>query len=166
MDNVTRSMHKLRVGKYGDLNLADRAPEPGSKHDQSGFVHGAWGQRRMGVTILHRGMPGDNPDRVEGVDFTNMNPVFESVSYPISGNELVAQHGERRIERTNAEPITLQELFDPMGEDTFETTDDIRQMILTLMPRESVGRENYSDRGGAHPIETARADRLNDDESV
>lgn len=111
-------------------------------------------------------MPGDNPDRVEGVDFTNMNPVFESVSYPISDDELVAQHGERRIERTNAEPITLQELFDPMGEDTFETTDDIRQMILTLMPSESVGRENYSDRGGTHPIETARADRLDDDESM
>lgn len=37
-------MHKVRIGKYGDRNLADRAPEPGSKHDQSGFVRGAWGK--------------------------------------------------------------------------------------------------------------------------
>lgn len=111
-------------------------------------------------------MPEDDPDRVEGVDFTNLNPVFEEISYPITADEFVAQHGDRRIERTSAEPITLRELFDPMGDDTFESTDEIRQMILTLMPSESVGRENYSDRGGSHPTETDRADRLDEDESV
>ncbi len=107
-------------------------------------------------------MPEDDTDRVQGVDFTDTMPVLEDVSYPITIDELVEQHGDHSIERTNAEPITIQELFDSMGDDTFESPDEVRQMMLNLMPEESVGREGYSDRGGSQPDETD----ADEDESV
>lgn len=109
----------------------------------------------------------DQPDeRIQGVDTEDLNAVLEDVSYPITVDELIEQRGEREIERTNAEPITIRELFEPMGGDTFESTDEVRQMVLTLMPRESVGRPQYSDRGGSHPVESSEAERQDQDESV
>ena len=92
-------------------------------------------------------MADDHPDRVEGVDFTDIGPVLDGISYPISAEDVVAEHGDRVIERTNAEPISVRELFDPLGEDAYASQEELRQTILTLMPKESVGRQRYSDRG-------------------
>jgi hypothetical protein len=86
-------------------------------------------------------------DRVEGVDFTDVGPLLEEIPYPITTEELVAEYGDRSIQRTNAGPITIRELFEPMGEDTSNSVDELRQSILTLMPKDSVGRQRYSDRG-------------------
>lgn len=98
-------------------------------------------------------MNDDDTDREEGVDFAEVNPVLEELSYPITTEELVEQHGDRELGRTNADPISLRELFEYMGEDTFESPEGARQMIMSQMPRESVGRRHYSDRGGNLPGE-------------
>ena len=90
---------------------------------------------------------GDDTDREEGVDFTDINPVLEEISYPITTAELIEQYGDREFGRTNADPITVEELFGPMGEDTFDSAEELRQMALNQMPRDSVGRARYSDRG-------------------
>lgn len=92
-------------------------------------------------------MADDEPDRVEGVDFTDIGPVLDRISYPITAEDVVADHGDRVVERTNAEPITVRELFDPLGEDAYASPEELRQTIMTLMPKESVGRQRYSDRG-------------------
>jgi len=99
----------------------------------------------------------DDPDHVEGVDFTSINPVLEDISYPITTAELVDRHGDREVERTNAEPIAIEELLGYI-DDTFDTGESVRQMILSQMPRDSEGRTNYSDRGGATPVETEAAE--------
>lgn len=103
-------------------------------------------------------MTTDDTDREEGVDFSEVNPVLEELSYPITSTELVEQHGERQLARTNADPISLRELFEFMGEDSFESPEAVRQMILSQMPRESVGRRQYSDRGGTLPGEEDASD--------
>lgn len=108
-------------------------------------------------------MAGDDTDREEGVDFTDLNPVLEELPYPVSMEEFVAEHGDHTIERTNADPITVRELFEGMGDDTYESPDEVRQSILNFMPRDSVGRARYSDRGGQTP-ETPETD--GQDESV
>lgn len=102
-------------------------------------------------------MDHDDTDREEGVDFGEVNPTLEDLSYPITTDELVDQHGDLELGRTNADPITIRELFEFMGEDTFESREEVRQMIMSQMPRESVGRRNYSDRGGTSPAETEAA---------
>lgn len=107
----------------------------------------------------------DESERVEGVEFAEIGPILEDVSYPVTADELVDRHGDTEIERTNADPITLAELFDFMGDDTFESADEVRQMIMSQMPRESVGRSNYSDRGGATPRETEAAKEAEDQSS-
>jgi len=99
----------------------------------------------------------DDPDHVEGVDFTAINPVLDDISYPITTAELVDQYGDCELERTNAEPITVAELFDYI-DDTFDSDEAVRQMVLSQMPRDSEGRTNYSDRGGSTPVETAAAE--------
>ncbi|WP_460918996.1 DUF5789 family protein [Salinarchaeum chitinilyticum] len=100
----------------------------------------------------------DENERAEGVEFAEIGPILEEVSYPVTAEELIDRHGATEIERTNADPITLEELFDFMGDDTFESPEEVRQMIMSQMPRESVGRSNYSDRGGATPTETEAAE--------
>lgn len=92
-------------------------------------------------------MANEGPDRVEGVDFTDVGPLLEEIPYPITTEELVAEYGDYSVRRTNAGPITIRELFEPMGEDTSGSADELRQSILALMPKESVGRQRYSDRG-------------------
>ena len=99
----------------------------------------------------------DDPRHVEGVDFTGINPVLEDISYPITAGELVDQHGDREVERTNADPISVRELFGYI-DDTFDSRESVREMILSQMPRDSEGRTNYSDRGGATPVETEAAE--------
>ncbi|WP_313693980.1 DUF5789 family protein [Halorarum halobium] len=92
-------------------------------------------------------MAREDTDREEGVDFVDVNAALEELSYPVSADELIDEHGDREFRRTNAGPITVAELFGPMGEDTFESTREVRQMALNHMPSESVGRQRYSDRG-------------------
>lgn len=103
-------------------------------------------------------MAGDDTDREEGVEFSDLESVFEDLAYPVTKAEFVDQYGGRTIGRTNAEPITIRELYEGMGEETFESTEALRQSILNYMPRESVGRARYSDRGGRTPAELDRSD--------
>lgn len=105
----------------------------------------------------------DDPDRVQGVDFSDIDPILDGLTYPITADELVDEHGDAEIERTNAEPISVRELFDYMGDDTFESKEQLRQMILGQMPRDSEGRTNYSDRGGSHPEATEEAEEAGDE---
>lgn len=100
----------------------------------------------------------DDERRSEGVDFEALEPALEEVSYPISSEELVEQYGDVELGRTNAEPITLQELFEGMGENTFESAKGVHTMVMSMMPEESVGPSNYSDRGGSTPTETEAAE--------
>jgi len=108
----------------------------------------------------------DDTDRMQGVDFGEINSVFENLSYPVTADELIDQYGDREIERTNAEPITIRELFERMGEDTFESEQQLRQMILAQMPTGSEGRSNYSDRGGSLPAETEAAEEATETTSA
>lgn len=111
-------------------------------------------------------MTDEQDERIQGVDVEELNDVLEAISYPITVDEFVAEYGDQEIERTNADPISIEELFGDIGEDTYESPDEIRQMVLNLMPRESVGRPQYSDRGGSHPVESSEAEQLDQDESV
>jgi len=45
----------------------------------------------------------DAPDHLEGVEFTDINPVLDDISYPITGEELLEQYGNHEIGRTTAD---------------------------------------------------------------
>jgi len=111
-------------------------------------------------------MSGNETDREEGVNFTDINPILSDISYPITKEEFVNRYGEETIERTNAEPIAIEELFEGTGDDTFESVEEVRQSVLNLMPGDSVGRQRYSDRGGSIPDESVGAGGEDTDESM
>lgn len=96
-------------------------------------------------------------ERMEGVEVSDLEPVYEGVTFPVTANEIVEEYGDIELDRTNAESITIRELFEPMGDTEFHSEDDLETMIMGQMPQDSEGRTNYSDRGGSHPVETDEA---------
>ncbi|MFC7138703.1 hypothetical protein ACFQMA_02490 [Halosimplex aquaticum] len=94
-------------------------------------------------------MSEDENDHEMGVEFGSIESVFDEVSYPVSAGELVERYGDREIERTSADPISIRDLFEGTGDQTFESDEELRQGMLNMMPAESVGRQRYSDRGGS-----------------
>ena len=103
-------------------------------------------------------MSGHDSNREEGVDFTDIDSVLADISYPVEKHDFVDEHGHRELERTNAEPISIEALFEGTGEDTFHSAEEVRKSMLNLMPQESVGRAQYSDRGGSAPHEAPNKD--------
>lgn len=104
-------------------------------------------------------------DREQGVNFSSIEPVLDELEYPIAVDELVSEFGDREIELTNAEPVSLAELFDGLGDQTLESHEAVRQEILNMMPADAVGREDYTDRGGELAGESEETDELAEDES-
>lgn len=104
----------------------------------------------------------DDSQRVEGVDFSEIDPLLDDVSYPTTADELVDRFGDVELERTNADSIEVAELFEYMGDTRFDSKKGVRQMLLSQMPQDSEGRTNYSDRGGSHPVETEAAEEASD----
>jgi hypothetical protein len=108
----------------------------------------------------------DQPEHVQGVDFTEINPLLEKMDYPVTTEELIDQYGDRELERTNADPISLAELFSYAGDASYESEEELRQMILGQMPKDSEGRVGYSDRGGSSPEQTEEAEEAEEQTSA
>ncbi|PSP91118.1 hypothetical protein BRC78_04640 [Halobacteriales archaeon QH_8_68_33] len=108
----------------------------------------------------------DQPEHVQGVDFTEINPLLEKIDYPVTTEELIDQYGDRELERTNADPISLAELFSYAGDASYESEEELRQMILGQMPKDSEGRAGYSDRGGSGPEQTEEAEEAEEQTSA
>ncbi|WP_123538244.1 DUF5789 family protein [Halosimplex salinum] len=106
----------------------------------------------------------DDDDHEMGVEFGSIEHVFEAVSYPVTAEELVDQYGDAEIERTSADPISIADLFDGMGDQTFESDEELRQGMLNMMPAESVGRQHYSDRGGSDQDDVDSEEMADDNE--
>lgn len=100
----------------------------------------------------------EETDRMEGVKVSDMDSINEELSFPVTADEIVEEYGDHELDRTNADPISLRELFEPMGNTEFHSADDLETMIVGQMPQNSEGRTNYSDRGGSHPVETEEAE--------
>jgi hypothetical protein len=82
-------------------------------------------------------------DRTHGVTFENFDP--EDIDYPISTDEVREDHGDVTLDLQNDE-MTLGEVLEGY-EDELESTEDLRQAVMTMLPDDAVGREDYSDRG-------------------
>jgi hypothetical protein len=108
----------------------------------------------------------DQPEHVQGVEFEAFNHVFREISYPVTTDELIDEHGDETLERTNADPISIEELFSYSGDESFESEDELRQMILAQMPRDSEGRVGYSDRGGSTPETTEASEEAEEQTSA
>ena len=82
-------------------------------------------------------------DRTRGVTFEGIDA--EDLDYPISTEELREEHGDAPLDVQGAE-TTLGEVLEGY-EDELGSVDELEEAVLTMLPEDAVGREDYSDRG-------------------
>ncbi|MFP8952972.1 hypothetical protein ACLI4Z_08375 [Natrialbaceae archaeon A-arb3/5] len=98
-----------------------------------------------------------------GVELGSVRESLETVSYPISQDELLDEHGDEEIELGD-ETVTLAEVLEPMNEDEYEGEDEIEQAIMNMVGDEAIGRKNYSDRTPPAPGEDRQEEGAPDQE--
>lgn len=105
-------------------------------------------------------MSNDPDTREQGVEFGSLSEELDAIDYPIEKSDLVESHGDHELELEN-ERSTLRETIGPLGETTYQSSEEVKRSVLNMVGEEAVGRANYSDRGGRTEQELER-----DEESV
>lgn len=106
------------------------------------------------------GDPSDTGDsREQGIDIGPLATELEEHSYPTTNERLLEQYGDYDIELSSGS----RSLDDVLGEravesETYESAEEVRQMIYNMVGEAAVGREDYSDRGDVQGEEAARED--------
>lgn len=98
----------------------------------------------------------DHDEREMGVDFGPLSDELDEHDYPVTGDELVAEYGDYELDLPGGAE-RFGEVLGPMGEQTFQDAEGVRQAVYNMVGVEAVGRPRYSDRGDSH---------TDDDESV
>ena len=102
----------------------------------------------------------DNSDtRDEGVEFGSLAKELEDEEYPIGKDELLETYGDEEIVLQD-DTQTLREILGPLGQDEFESADDVHQSVMNMVGDEAVGRKNYSDRGDTPDVEREEEDSV------
>lgn len=92
-------------------------------------------------------MSTDEDTRTRGVEFGPLADELEDEDYPIEKHEVVERYGDYELGLED-DDSTVREVLEPLGEETYESAEDVRQGILNMVGDDAVGREGYSDRGG------------------
>ncbi len=72
--------------------------------------------------------------------------------YPASIEDIETRCENVKIELQDGSETTLGEMLDLLDDppDTFNSSDDLYNTLMSLAPQGSVGRANYDDRGTTH----------------
>lgn len=89
--------------------------------------------------------PDDDRGREIGIDFGPLAQQLEHHEYPATNDELVARYGDSVLTFQNGEQM-LQEIFEPMPTESFDSAKDARQAIFNCVDERAIGRKGYSDR--------------------
>ncbi|MFD1512825.1 DUF5789 family protein [Halomarina rubra] len=83
-------------------------------------------------------------DRTHGVTFEDFDP--EDVDYPVSTDELTEEYGDATLDLQEGE-MTLGEVLEGYEDDEIRDAEALREAVMTMLPEDAIGREDYSDRG-------------------
>ncbi len=86
-------------------------------------------------------------EREQGVELGELSEKLDNHDYPADVDELVDEYGEYEIGYPKGSE-TFEEVLGPMN-DSFDSADEVRQSIMTMVDSDAVGRQRYSDRGGS-----------------
>lgn len=73
--------------------------------------------------------------------------------------ELTEEYGDREIDLPNGSE-TFGEILESLGDETYESAEEVRESLLNMVESEAVGREDYSDRGPATDEEEGETDSM------
>ncbi|XVH32890.1 DUF5789 family protein [Haloferacaceae archaeon DSL9] len=65
--------------------------------------------------------------------------------FPITSSELIDEYGANELELQNGSE-TVEEILVRLGEETYETPEDIQEALLSAVSHKAIGRRFYSDR--------------------
>lgn len=88
-------------------------------------------------------------DRESGVEFGPLAADLEALGYPLSNAKLVERLGDREVVHANG-TTTLGEVLGSV-DDRYDSAEEVRQTVFSMIGDEAVGRERYSDRAGSTP---------------
>jgi len=84
--------------------------------------------------------------------------------YPIDQQSVIERIGSVELDSPDVDhPETVEAVVDPVGQETYESAEELFATIVGNVSDEYIGRKFYDDRGG-NPPATASAPR--DDENV
>lgn len=108
----------------------------------------------------------NSEDRMSGVEFGDLADRLEDHDYPATTADIVDAYGDETLDLPDGE-TTVESVLGPMladagengdGEgDTYESAEEVRQSIFTMVGDDAVGNEGYSDRGGQGPDEESES---------
>jgi len=83
-------------------------------------------------------------NREQGIAFGRLQERLEAEDYPISNDALLEKHGDERLSHANGSE-TLHDILVPL-DDEYESAEEVRQAIFTMIGEEAEGRKGYTDR--------------------
>ena len=83
--------------------------------------------------------------REQGIEFGELTDRIFSHEYPATSDDFIDEYGDYEVEFPGGAQ-TLQNLFEPLQGETFDSSDDARQAILNMVDERAIGRKGYSDR--------------------
>lgn len=100
----------------------------------------------------------EDDTRASGIEFGDLNDELESHDYPATIADIVEAYGDHELGLPEGS-TTVESVLSPMLEaesgdganeegDEYESADEVREAILTMVGDDAVGPEGYSDRGG------------------
>ena len=95
----------------------------------------------------------DDASREQGIEFGHLYQALEDHDYPATRDELIAEYGDHELDTgggTQSFATVMKRFGDEVGDDQthqFESAEEVRQAVFSLIGSEAVGRQEYSDRG-------------------
>jgi hypothetical protein len=71
--------------------------------------------------------------------------LLDDHQYPTDTDGLVAAHGDYELDLPNGSE-TLAEVFERMGDETYESAHEAREAMYCALSSKAIGRRHYSDR--------------------
>ncbi|MFB6189600.1 MAG: DUF2795 domain-containing protein [Halapricum sp.] len=81
-----------------------------------------------------------------------VDEAFDTHSYPTTTDELVETFGETELTLANGTE-TLAEAFGRLPTETFESAEEARMAVYSVISSKGIGRKHYSDRDPVAPGE-------------
>ena len=92
--------------------------------------------------------------REQGIEFGDLDTVLATHEYPMTTAEVLEAHGEHELLIPNGTQ-TLREVLGPLDdgehdadatETSYESVEEVRQMIFNAVGSDAIGRKGYTDR--------------------
>lgn len=85
-------------------------------------------------------------DREQGIEFGDLRDDLETLDFPVDAETVQNEFGDHELELAD-DTRSLGEALETVDDQSFESVDDVIQMVKNVVGSDAVGRESYSDRG-------------------